>query len=185
MTSRCNIIAKNNVEHITTINFRYIILFRFKIKFLFFTIENELNAFDSKCFECSIHSEIDHDKESFVIELNYSEIDITTITKATFVKKRIWRNNTTKNKKSRNNNWRFFHCRNWIQTIQWISRWLMQFFFWSMSKIENKKYSIFSLQSIKSISRSKYCKQILNRWKSSSWLKKFWNTNKSNSYLNA
>ena len=72
---------KNNVEHITAINFRYIILFRFKIKFLFFTIENKLNAFDSKCFEYFIHSKIDYDDESFVIESNHSKIDITTITK--------------------------------------------------------------------------------------------------------
>ena len=80
-------------------SFRYIILSRFKIKFLSFTVENESNAFDSKCFECSTHSKIDHDNESFVIKSNHSKIDITTITKATFVKKRNL-------KRQRNKRWK-------------------------------------------------------------------------------
>ena len=90
---------KDNVEHIIAINSRYIILSRFKIKFLSSTIENESNVFDSKCFKCSIHSKVDHDDESFVIESNHSEIDITTITKATFIKKRNL-------KKQRNKRWK-------------------------------------------------------------------------------
>ena len=90
---------KDNAEHIATMNSRYIILSRLKIKSLSSTVENESNAFDSECFECSTHSEVDHDDESFVIESDHSEIDITTITKATFVKKRNL-------KRQRNKRWK-------------------------------------------------------------------------------
>ena len=78
---------------------RYIILSRLKIKFLSFIVENESNAFDLECFECSTHSKVDHDDELFVIESNHSEIDITMITKATFIKKRDL-------KRQRNKRWK-------------------------------------------------------------------------------
>ena len=99
---------KDNVEHIATMSFRYIILSRLKIKSLSFTVENELNAFDSKCFECSTHSKVDHDNESFVIESNHSEIDISTITKATFVKKRDLKRQRNKRWKIRKQQSEFF-----------------------------------------------------------------------------
>ena len=90
---------KKNVEHITTIEFRYIFLFRFKIQFLLSIVENKSNVFNSKCFECSIHSKIDHDDESSVIESNNSKLDITTITKTISDRKRHL-------KKQRNKKWK-------------------------------------------------------------------------------
>ena len=64
--------------------FRYIILSRFKIKSLFFVVENEFDVFDSKYFEYSIHSKIDNDNELSTIKSNNSKINITTITKTIF-----------------------------------------------------------------------------------------------------
>ena len=99
-----------------------------------------------------------------------------------------WRLNAIRDERSENsNNQNSFHFQNWTQTIRWISRWLMQSSSacWSTSKIEKRKYSAFSLRSIKSISRSRHCIRILNRWRSLSWLRRFWNTSKSSSYSNA
>ena len=55
----------NNVKHITTIEFRYIILFRSKSQFSTFYVQNESNSID---FEFFVDSKIERDNELFVVE---------------------------------------------------------------------------------------------------------------------
>ena len=86
----------DNVEHIATINSRYTILFRFTTKFSTSYVTNEFNLSN---FDFFIDSKVDCDDEHFAIEQNNFEINITTITKAIFCRKRHL-------KKQRNKKWK-------------------------------------------------------------------------------
>ena len=153
---------ENNAKHIATTKSRYTILFRSKSKFSTLYVQNESNSLN---FEFSIDSKIECDVKLLVIEQDLSEMNINAITKTTkaisFKKRNL--------KKQRNQKWKikkqqqskfvsFFDLDSndsmniiMIETI---------FFCWSISKIKNRKWSVFSSSSIKSIRSSKFYMQI-------------------------
>ena len=86
----------DNAEHIATVNSRYTILSRSTTKSSASYVTNE---FDSSNFDFFTDSKIDCDDEHSAIEQNNFEIDITTVTKAIFCRKRHL-------KKQRNKRWK-------------------------------------------------------------------------------